>query len=338
MTNKQLKTVIPKEIIEKKILFIRGYTIMLDSDLAILYGVPTKRLNEQVRRNIKRFPKDFMFQLNHEEYKNLKSQIVTSSLRSQIATSKRGGRRYLPFAFTEQGVAMLSSVLNSERAIQVNIGIMRVFVNIRRMVSSNKEILARFNQMEMNIGKKLDNTTKTIFKVIHKPLLPADSKLISPEKPFTNKKYFGDMIKSCRKYIYWVDKYFSKFGLELLSDSLEFQKVKNIKILMSIDKINEKLKDSFKDFKRELKNKGITCELRVILDKILDSSIHDRWIISDNLCLNLPSTDTLARGQFSEIKKTSTRPPFSEWWGKSKDIIADWNEILNHFPKKHISN
>lgn len=330
MINKQLKTVIPKEIIEKKILFIRGYTVMLDSDLAILYGVPTKRLNEQVRRNIKRFPKDFMFQLSWEE---------TKSLRSQNATLKRGQHiKYRPFTFTEQGVAMLSSVLNSERAIQVNIGIMRVFVNIRRMVSSNKEILARFNQMEMNIGKKLDNTTKTIFKVIHKPLLPADSKLISPEKPFTNKKYFGDMIKSCRKYIYWVDKYFSKFGLELLSDSLEFQKVKNIKILMSIDKINKKLKDSFKDFKRELKNKGITCELRVILDKILDSSIHDRWIISDNLCLNLPSTDILARGQFSEIKKTSNRPPFSEWWGKSKDIIADWNEILNHFPKKHISN
>src|SRR3972149_5427901 len=102
-------------MIEKKILLIRGHKVMLDSDLAVLYGVTTKRMNEQVRRNLRRFPADFMFQLTSEE---------AESLRSQFATSKRGGRRYLPYAFTEQGVAMLSSVLNSERAIEVNIQIM----------------------------------------------------------------------------------------------------------------------------------------------------------------------------------------------------------------------
>ena len=102
-----MRALIPAEVIERKIYLIRGHKVMLDSDLAELYGVTTKRLNEQVRRNLKRFPSDFMFQLSSKE---------AESLRSQIATSKRGGRRYLPYAFTEQGVAMLSSVLNSDRA------------------------------------------------------------------------------------------------------------------------------------------------------------------------------------------------------------------------------
>ena len=104
---------------------IRGIKVMLDSDLAKLYGVPTKRLNEAVKRNIERFPAHYMFQLTKDEFKNLISQNVTSNLRSQFATSTRshGGRRYMPYVFTEQGVAMLSSVLNSETAIQVNIQI-----------------------------------------------------------------------------------------------------------------------------------------------------------------------------------------------------------------------
>ncbi len=114
------QSLIPVERIERSILLIRGHKVMLDSDLAELYGVTTKRLNEQVKRNLSRFPDDFMFQLTESE---------TYVLRSQYATSKkgRGGRRYLPYVFTEQGVAMLSSVLNSERAIKVNIEIMRAF-------------------------------------------------------------------------------------------------------------------------------------------------------------------------------------------------------------------
>jgi hypothetical protein len=122
---------LPVEIIEQKIFLIHGQKVMLDRDLAELYGVPTKRLNEQVRRNIKRFPSDFMFRLTADE---------DSLLRSQIATSKmgRGGRRYTPFVFTEQGIAMLSSVLNSERAIQVNIAIMRVFIRLRETFRNDK--------------------------------------------------------------------------------------------------------------------------------------------------------------------------------------------------------
>ena len=120
-----MTNILSSERIERSILLIRGHKVMLDADLAILYGVSTKRLNEQVRRNRSRFPDDFMFQLTVEEVR---------SLRSQFATSKqgRGGRRYAPLVFTEQGIAMLSTVLNSERAIQVNIEIMRAFVRLRR--------------------------------------------------------------------------------------------------------------------------------------------------------------------------------------------------------------
>ena len=125
------------QLIERRIYLIRGQKVMVDEDLAELYGVPTHRLNEQVKRNRKRFPSDFMFQLTKEE---------TESLRSQIAISKsgRGGRRSLPNAFTEQGVAMLSTVLNSERAIEVNIAIMRAFVRLRQMLETNEALNRKF--------------------------------------------------------------------------------------------------------------------------------------------------------------------------------------------------
>ncbi len=125
------------QLIERRIYLIRGHKVMIDVDLAELYEVATKRFNQQVRRNLKRFPEDFMFQLTKEE---------AESLRSQFATSKtgRGGRRYMPYAFTEQGVAMLSSVLNSERAIEVNIAIMRAFVKLRQLLASNEELNRKF--------------------------------------------------------------------------------------------------------------------------------------------------------------------------------------------------
>jgi hypothetical protein len=125
------------QLIERRIYLIRGHKVMLDADLAGLYGVPTKRFNQQVRRNLKRFPADFMFQLKKDEADTLRSQFATSKL-------SRGGRRYLPYAFTEQGVAMLSSVLNSERAIEVNIAIMRAFVKLRQMLESNEELNRKF--------------------------------------------------------------------------------------------------------------------------------------------------------------------------------------------------
>lgn len=147
---------------------------MLDADLARLYGVPTKRLNEQVRRNIKRFPQDFMFQLAKDEYQSLKSQFLISSLRSQFATSNRGGRRYFPYAFTEQGVAMLSSVLKSERAIQVNIAIMRAFVKLREILSTHKELAHQLSALERKIEKH-DAEIQSIFEAIRLLMKPSTS-------------------------------------------------------------------------------------------------------------------------------------------------------------------
>jgi hypothetical protein len=140
--NKQL-SVIPDEIVINKIYLIRGEKVMLDSDLAELYGVETRRLNEQVKRNIDRFPEDFMFQLTEVEFENLKSQIATSSW---------GGRRKLPYAFTEHGVLMLSSVLNSELAIKINIQIVRVYSKIRNMLATHKDLLLKFDQFEQRLA------------------------------------------------------------------------------------------------------------------------------------------------------------------------------------------
>lgn len=140
---------IPEEIISSKIYWIRGQKIMLDRDLAELYGVETKQLKRQVRRNEERFPQDFMFEINHEELENL---------RCQIGTSRWGGPRYAPMAFTEQGVAMLSSVLNSPTAIKVNIQIIRVFTKIRQVLDDSQAIKFEIEE----IKKKLSNQGKNI--------------------------------------------------------------------------------------------------------------------------------------------------------------------------------
>lgn len=147
------------ESVQQKIYLIRRQKVMLDADLAELYGVTAKRLNEQVKRNLKRFPLDFMFQLNEDEYR---------SLRSQIATLKHGRgrhRKYLPYAFTEQGISMLSSVLNSEQAIQVNIAIMRTFVNIRKTLLTHKAFASKLRQLEKKNAEQ-DEKIYTIFEAI----------------------------------------------------------------------------------------------------------------------------------------------------------------------------
>jgi len=134
---------IPVELIERRIYLIRGSKVMLDSDLAELYEVPTKVLNQAVRRNLDRFPADFMFQLSEKELENLRSQIVTSSL-----GAGHGGRRYQPYAFTEHGVAMLSSVLASRRAIQLNILIVRAFVRLREYLATHKDLARKVEDVE----------------------------------------------------------------------------------------------------------------------------------------------------------------------------------------------
>ena len=150
------------EMIVTKIYLLRGQKVMLDEDLAELYQVPTGRLNEQVKRNIARFPADFMFQLTKEEFENLKSQNATSSW---------GGRRKLPFAFTEHGVLMLSSVLNSERAVSVNIQIMRIYTKMREMLMTNQEILLKLEQLERQTFQNSDDI-QMIFTALKELLNP----------------------------------------------------------------------------------------------------------------------------------------------------------------------
>ena len=154
--------IIPDEMVMNKIYLIRGQKVMLDSDLSALYQVETRRLNEQVTRNKERFPEDFMFQLTVDEYENLISQFATSSW---------GGRRKLPYAFTEQGVAMLSSVLNSPTAINVNIQIIRVFTKMRALLMTHKDILLQLEKMEKKMGSH-DEQIALIFGYLKKLLTP----------------------------------------------------------------------------------------------------------------------------------------------------------------------
>lgn len=169
----EMKNLVPVERITSKIYLIRGQKVMLDWDLAELYAVETRTLKQAVKRNISRFPKDFMFELSQDEFDNLRSQIVISSW---------GGARYKPMAFTEQGIAMLSSVLNSERAVQVNIQIMRAFTKLRQMLATHDDLRRKIEEME----QKYDQQFKAVFDAI-KLLLEAEEKP-KPKIGFTVKE------------------------------------------------------------------------------------------------------------------------------------------------------
>src|SRR5438874_6789005 len=197
--SKTMAIILKPENLARLVFFIRSEKVMLDSDLATLYGVEARALNQAVGRNRKRFPSDFMFQLSSREYESLRSQTVISKeggttddssqtvmsesgcrdkrLKSQIVTSSKrhGGRRYRPYAFTEQGVAMLSSVLNSARAVRVNIAIMRAFVRLRQTLDANRELARKFEQLERRVGKH-DEEIAAILEAIRQLMAP-------PEKP-----------------------------------------------------------------------------------------------------------------------------------------------------------
>ncbi len=161
---------LPPERIERSILLIRGQKVMLDADLAALYGVETKQLVRAIKRNISRFPPDFMFQLSKDDFENLRCHFGTSS--------QWGGRRYPPYAFTEQGVAMLSSVLKSKRAVQVNIEIMRTFVRLRRILASHAELARKLDTLE----KKYDAQFRVVFDAIRQLSSPPESESEPPKK------------------------------------------------------------------------------------------------------------------------------------------------------------
>lgn len=171
MAKKELQAFVAEQKILNKIYIIRGQKVMIDEDLSEIYGVETKRLNEQVKRNIKRFPKDFMFEISNREFENLKSHFATSSW---------GGRRTLPRAFTEQGIAMLSSILNSDTAIEVNIRIIRVFTKMREYAITNKEILIQLAKLEKEVSgnsKDIENIFVVLKELISKQAAPSKPRI-----------------------------------------------------------------------------------------------------------------------------------------------------------------
>ena len=212
--------------IKSMIRLIRGQQVMLDSDLAFLYGVETRRLNEQVKRNIERFPDDFMFQLTKEEFDFLKSQIAMSNitdsqgnknLKSQIAISKWGGTRKLPYAFTRNGVAMLSSVLRSQTAVGVNVKIMRVFTAIPQLVNNNVQIIQRI----FNIEQHQQETDEKINAIIEK-IENFSPKVISEQIFQTGCvwdawSFISDLVRTAQQRIVLIDNYVDDRVLSLLT-------------------------------------------------------------------------------------------------------------------------
>ena len=252
--NKLVKT----ENIKNKIFTLRNQQVMLDSDLAELYQVETRVLNQAVKRNIERFPEEFMFQLTKYEYENLISQFVTSK--------KHGGRRKLPYAFTEQGVAMLSAVLKSETAVKVSIQIIQAFVEMKRFITNNAAVFQRLEQVEL----KQINTDEKIDKILN----ALEDKSIKPKQGiFYNGQVFDayllitDIIKSAKKSIVLIDNYVDETVLTMLT-----KRNKNCHAVIFTKKITKQLKLDIEKHNQqypEIKLKKLT-------------TVHDRFLIIDS--------------------------------------------------------
>ena len=268
--------------IKDKIFTIRGKQVMIDSDLAELYGVKTKRLNEQVKRNINRFPKDFMFQLNENEEQILRSQIATSKnmalkpqiqqynedfLRSQIATLNKGWgkhKKYPTYAFTEQGVAMLSSVLRSQKAIEINIQIIRAFIEMRKYISKNLELFTRIGNVEKK-QIEYDKNFEQIFNALEDKTLP-NKGIFFEGQVFDAYKFVSELIKSAKESIILIDNYVDESVLTLFEKRNE-----NIKVVI-YSNLTKQLELDLKKFNSQYE--------RIEIKQFNKS--HDRFLIIDN--------------------------------------------------------
>jgi hypothetical protein len=270
------------EGIKTKIHTIRGMQVMLDSDLAELYGVETKNLNRAVNRNSDRFPPNFMFQLTEDEYQNLRFQFGTSSssgslrfqigtldeqdsLRSQNATIEHGGRRYLPYVFTEQGVAMLSAVLRSQTAIQMSIHIINAFVEMRRFISNNALIFQRLDSLEQK-QFKTDDKVEAILNAIEDKSIKPKQGIFYDGQVYDAYIFVSDLIKSAKESIVLIDNYVDDTVLTLLS-----KREPNVKATIYTKNIIKQL---------ELDLQKHNAQYPKIELKKFDSS-HDRFLIID---------------------------------------------------------
>ncbi len=267
---------VDNQTIQNKIYTIRGIQVMLDEDLAVLYGVEPKRLNEQVGRNVERFPEQFRFQLTQEEYENLKSQFATSnlnsSLRSQIATLESGRgkhKKYLPYVFAEQGVSMLSAVLRSKTAIETSIKIINTFVNMRKFISQNASLFERIESVEKRqIIYEIKNDTKvdTILNAIEKKGIPQKQHIFYDGQIFDAYLFVSDIIKSAKKSIKLIDNYIDESTLILFT-----KRDTNVDMKIYTKTISKQLKLDLQKYNTQYPEIDI---------KKFDLS-HDRFLIVD---------------------------------------------------------
>ena len=262
---------IVKEDIAQKIHTFRNTKVMVDSDLAKLYGVSTKRLNEAVKRNRDRFPEDFMFQLNQQEFEFLTEFTENTStddnrLRSQFATANIGWskKRFTPFVFTEQGVAMLSGVLKSERAVQVNIYIMRAFVSMRKFMHENAGLVVRVDSLER---KQIENNKnfKIIFSAMDDKVIFKRQKLFYDGQNFDAYKFVNDILKTAKKSVILIDNYIDESVFILFSEL-------NVKVTIYTENITEKLKLDLEKYNQQYPK----IEIKTL------KKCHDRFLIIDN--------------------------------------------------------
>lgn len=258
--------------IQKKIFTIRNEQVMLDSDLADFYGVETRRLNEQVKRNISRFPKEFMFQLTAKEFENLMSQFAIStgdSLRSQNAILEKGRgthRKYLPYAFTEQGVAMLSAVLKSETAVKMSVQIMSAFVAMRRFLVENAGVFQRLDNLELR-QIRTDEKVNQIFDAMQSKDIEPKQGIFFEGQVFDAYKFVSGLVRKADKNIILIDNYIDETVLDLLS-----KKKNKVKVIILTKNISKTLQLDEKKFNEQFSNLTVKQF----------SKAHDRFLIIDD--------------------------------------------------------
>ena len=256
--------------IKDKIYSIRGYQVMFDTDLAELYHVQVKRLNEQVKRNIGRFPITFCFRLSIEEVDSLRCQFSTldkakSLLRSQIATAKKGGRTNLPYAFTEQGVAMLSAILRSDTAIEISVKIMSAFVEMRKFINSNAQIFQRLDRVEVK-QIETDHKFEEVFSALENQEDIPKQGIFFDGQIFDAYNFVSDLFKRAKESVTIIDNYIDNSVLIHLTEVKE-----NIKVKILTRSISPKLKQGIKKFEDQY----FSLTLKVV------KNYHDRFIIID---------------------------------------------------------
>ncbi|MDD4352974.1 MAG: ORF6N domain-containing protein [Candidatus Nanoarchaeia archaeon] len=246
--------------IKNRIYSLRGIQVMLDMDLAEFYKVKIKRLNEQVKRNIERFPDNFMFQITLEEYNILRSQFAT------LNNGRGQHKKYLPYAFTEQGVAMLSGVLKSNTAVKISIHIINAFVSMRRFISSNAQIFQRLDNIEIK-QIEYDKKFEEVFDAIQSKEINPDKGIFFEGQIFDAYKFVSDLIRTAKESIIFVDNYIDDSVLTLFS-----KKDKNVKVIIFTKEVSKQLMLDLKKYNSQYSS----IEL-----KEFDKS-HDRFMIIDN--------------------------------------------------------